>query len=746
MTTSQPSGSDSTEAFSSLAEPVQRWIWKQGWPSLRDVQAKAIPAILAGGDVIISARTAAGKTEAALLPLVTRVLQRPPDRTGFDVLCISPLKALINDQFRRLEGLCEDCQLPLHRWHGDVSAGAKDRARSRPSGIVVITPESLEATLIRRGAEIPKLFGSLEAVVIDELHAFIGRERGMQLQSILTRIEIAAHLAKVDRVALSATLGDMRLAADYLRPGDGEAVTVIEGDDEGNGLKLQIRGYPRPQRPLEPDGDKSAVPLQSSLPQQVIEDVFRLLRGKTNLLFAGSRQRVEMFSDALREKCEADQLPNEFFPHHGNLAKAEREDVEERLREAKLPTTAIATSTLELGIDLGDVETIAQFGAGFSVSSLRQRIGRSGRRAGNPAIMRMFIVEEDPTAAVHPVERLRLELIQAIAMVECMVEGWVEPPDPAGLHLSTLLHQTLSLIVQAGAIRAGSAYKVLCERGPFRHVDRDTFAQLLRCMAGAEVPLVEMSREGELMLGKGGEQLAYGHEFYAVFETPLDYRILHGLRQLGVLPLDHIVAPGQTLIFGGRRWRVKEVDDGARVILVDPTNAALPPTFGGDYGGVHDKVVETMRALLAGTKQPPYLDATARSMLADARDAYLELSLDQAAIVQVGRGLYVFPWVGTKRLDTVAVALLASGFEVATEHHRLEIENCAVDGLTGALEEMLGGQIHSPDELSQLVAKPAIAKYDHFLSPELLGKVAMAERLDLPALPGVLARILRPAR
>ena len=436
---------------------------------------------------------------------------------------------------------------------------------------------------------------------------------------------------------------------------------------------------------------------------------------------------------------------DEFFPHHGNLAKAEREDFEERLREAKLPTTAVATSTLELGIDLGDVEAIAQFGAGFSVSSLRQRIGRSGRRAGNPAIMRMFIVEEDPTAAVHPVERLRLELIQAIAMVECMIEGWVEPPDPAGLHLSTLLHQTLSLIVQAGAIRAGSAYKVLCERGPFRNVDRDTFAQLLRCMAGAETPLIEMSREGELMLGKGGEQLAYGHEFYAVFETPLDYRILHGSRQLGVLPLDHIVAVGQTLIFGGRRWRAKEVDDRGRVILVEPTNAALPPTFGGDYGGVHDRVVETMRALLAGTNQPPYLDATARSMLADAREAYLELSLDRTSIVPVGRGLYVFPWVGTKRLDTVAVALMANSFEVAAERHRLEIENCAAKGLTDALDEMLAGVMHSPEELSQMVAKPAIAKYDHFLSPELLGKVAMAERLDLPALPGVLARILRPA-
>jgi ATP-dependent Lhr-like helicase len=256
--------------------------------------------------------------------------------------------------------------------------------------------------------------------------------------------------------------------------------------------------------------------------------------------------------------------------------------------------------------------------------------------------------------------------------------------------------------------------------------------------------LIEMSSEGELMLGKGGEQLAYGHEFYAVFETPLDYRILHGSRQLGVLPLDHIVAPGQTLIFGGRRWRAKAVDDRSRVIMVEPTTAAMPPTFGGDFGGVHDKVVETMRSLLAGAAQPPYLDATAREMLDDARDAYLELSLDRTAIVPVGRGVYVFPWVGTKRLDTLALALMANGFDVAADHHRLEIDNCAASGLSQALQDMLSGNIHSAEELSQLVAKPAIAKYDRFLSAELLGRVAMAERLDLPALPGVLARILRP--
>lgn len=742
MTISPPSSSSA--AFDSLAEPIRRWIWKQKWPSLRDVQAKAIPAILAGGDVVISARTAAGKTEAALLPLLTRVLQGTKRPAGFNIVYVSPLKALINNQYRRLESLCEECDLALHRWHGDVSSDARQRARARPSGVLIITPESLEATLVRRGTEIPKLFGGVEAIVIDELHAFIGRERGMQLQSILTRIEIAAALTNVDRIGLSATLGDMRLAADFLRPGGGDKVELIEGVDEGNGLKLQIRGYARPVAPITADGQPDAPQERQTVHPKLTDDLYRLLRGHTNLVFAGSRQRVEAYADALRSRCESESVPNEFFAHHGNLAKAEREDVEDQLRAGALPTSVVATSTLELGIDLGDVETIAQIGPGYSVSSLRQRLGRSGRRPGNPAIMRMFVIEEDPDIRVHPVDRLRLDLIQAIAMVECMLAGWVEPPEPAGLHLSTLLHQTLALILQAGAVRAGSAYKVLCERGPFRRVDRDTYAQLLRSMARQDPPLIEMSAEGELMLAEGGETLTYGHEFYAVFETPLDYRVIHGSRTLGVLPLDHLVAKGQTLIFGGRRWRAREVDDRARVILVEPTNAALLPRFGGDYGGVHDHVVGEMRKLLADRAAPVYLDPMAKRMLADAREAYLELSLDRTAIIPVGRGLYVLPWVGTKRLDTLAVALLANDLEVASEHHRLEIENCTGQALEDVLNAMLSGPNHSPEELSQMVAKPAIAKYDRFLTPELLGQVALAERLDVAALPQIIASCLRP--
>lgn len=187
MTVPTPTGSD---PFDLLHPGIRRWVWQQGWGDLRPVQRAAIPPLVAGGqDVIVAAQTAGGKTEAAFLPLLSRIADEPAG--GFRLLCVRPLKALINDQFRRLDALCEALEVPVFRWHGDVSAAHKQKARQRPAGVLLMTPESLEATFVRRGLEVPRLFGALDAVVIDELHAFIGSDRGRQLQSLLHRLEVS---------------------------------------------------------------------------------------------------------------------------------------------------------------------------------------------------------------------------------------------------------------------------------------------------------------------------------------------------------------------------------------------------------------------------------------------------------------------------------------------------------------------------------------------------------------------------
>ena len=221
-----PSNSEESQAFYLLDEKIRCLVWDQGWSALRDAQERAIPPIIAGNtDVIIAAATAAGKTEAAFLPICSRLITEE----GQDacVVYLSPLKALINDQFSRMEQLCERLDIPVHPWHGDISGSKKKKFLGNPKGILLITPESVESLFVNHGTAIPKLFGNLLYIVVDELHSFIGSERGQQLQSLLHRIEFAIK-RRIPRIGLSATIGDMHLASQFLRPnGDTETEMIV---------------------------------------------------------------------------------------------------------------------------------------------------------------------------------------------------------------------------------------------------------------------------------------------------------------------------------------------------------------------------------------------------------------------------------------------------------------------------------------------------------------------------------------
>ena len=402
-----------------LAEPVQRWVWDKGWGELRDVQEKAISTLLSGErDLIIAAPTAGGKTEAAFLPLVSSVLDTP-GAGGFDLLYVAPLKALINDQLGRMEDLCKQTDLPVYPWHGDISQGVKSRARANPKGVLLITPESLEAMFVLRGLQVPTLFQGTRSVIIDELHALLDNERGIHLRSLLNRLELAVG-RRIRRVGLSATLSDMELVKEYLRPGSPGTVDLLEGGMGGGELRLQVRGYTEGGDDDDDDNERDAAR------QDVAKHLFSHLRGRPNLVFAGSRQNVEWYADALREMSEKAGVPLDFLPHHANLSREHRMQLEVDLKTRRT-TTAVCTSTLELGIDIGDIECVAQIGPPFSVASLRQRLGRSGRRPGHPAVLRMYSIERESQADSHPLDRLHLGLARCIAMVELLIEGWCEP-------------------------------------------------------------------------------------------------------------------------------------------------------------------------------------------------------------------------------------------------------------------------------------------------------------------------------
>ncbi len=726
---SRPSNSKRSTGFDRLAEPVRRWIWSKGWKSLHDIQERAILTLLDDDqDMIIAAATAGGKTEAAFLPLVSSVLEHPGE-SGFDLVYVSPLRALINDQFERMEDLCAKAELPVYPWHGDISPSVKTRARKNPRGVLLITPESLEALFVLRGLEIPALFMSARAIVIDELHALLGNERGIHLRSLLTRLEMAVG-HRIRRVGLSATLGEMSLARKYLRPEAPESVTLLESKAEGQELQAQLRGYLQRRNQSRYDEENEAAK------RAVAKHLFSRLRGSQNLIFAGSRQNVEWYADALREMSEEKRLPVEFFPHHANLSREHRLDLEKRLRTHPA-ITAICTSTLELGIDIGDIACVAQVGAPFSVAALRQRLGRSGRRAGQPAVLRMYAIETEPRSDSHPLARLHLGLVRSIAMVELLIMKWCEPPASQALHLSTLTHQILWVIAEHGGASAKRLYATLCERGPFRRVDPRLFTRLLRHLGSSDVALIEQSPDGTLLLGRQGERLVEHYSFYAVFQTAEEYRVVAGKKPLGTLPITMILAPGMTIIFSGRRWRITEIHDRDKVIEVTADRAGRPPGFGGDTGLIHDRVVGKMKEMLSRSDIPAYLNECAARLLGNARFEFRRLGLDRQSICEIGeRSRLIATWTGTAKTSTLALALRNMGYKIVAGDGFLDINyERGIQPVENALEKIASSSPVSADSLLSGEENFITEKHHPYLSPELLLEDAVSSRIDLNSLP-----------
>ncbi|BBF84821.1 helicase domain protein [Aquitalea magnusonii] len=730
--------SHSSNSFFLLDERIQRFLWQEQWEALREAQEAAIPLIVgADQDVIVAAATAAGKTEAAFLPALTHLLQQ---ETPSLIVYISPLKALINDQFGRLERLCEQLGIPVWPWHGDIATSIKAKFTSQRQGVLLITPESLEAQLCNRGSAVPALFARTTYFVIDELHAFIGSERGKQLQSLLHRIEIAIKRT-VPRVGLSATLGDMSLAAEFLRPGRGNSVAMVVSKSEGGELRILLKGYEEPlvipARPALVDdtevkeaADEYEGPPEPQMPATIAAHLFQHLRGSNNLIFPNSRREVERYTYLLNQLCDAQRVPNEFWPHHGSLSKELRLETEAALKQKEMPASAICTNTLELGIDIGAVKSVAQIGPPPSVASLRQRLGRSGRRKGEPAILRGYSIENELGGKSSLATDLRLNTVQAIAMISLLIEGWFEPPAVHGMHLSTLIQQVLSVVAQYGGATIGQLYGCLCALGcPFNGISKDEFVTLIRHL-GQEDLLVQDS-SGLLLHGQLGEKFVNHYSFFAAFSTEEEFRIVCGNRTLGTLPISQMLTENQRILFGGRTWLVKEVHEEEKVVVVEKTRRGVAPAFAGGAGRTHSKVRQRMRELLEGGDTPAYLDSTAARFLSEARHSYERLGLHGTSFLDLGSSVVILPWLGDDANEFIACLLRYHGFEAMLADPFVEVQK----GRRGIVEMIQAlKQGISPERLTDLFSEKdnlQREKWDWALPDTLLRKGYASQYLDI---------------
>jgi ATP-dependent Lhr-like helicase len=663
-------GNGESRSFALLDERIQRWIWRHEWTELREVQERAIPLILkAEPDVILASATASGKTEAAFLPVLTRLLSPAGPSSGMGLaVYVSPLTALINDQFRRLSELCERLYVPVHPWHGGISALSKKRFFDRPEGVLLITPESLEALFCNHGYEIPRLFSGIRYIVVDELHSFIGNERGKQVQTLLRLIDLRTG-KKVTRIGLSATLGDMKLAAAYLS-GFGEdkrrcEIVAAEETLSGSGkIKLLLKGVCENysaetdrEGTWEDEGTFSAA-------HEIADYLFERLLHGNNLIFPNSRSKVEYYTHLLSALCERSGIPNQFYAHHGNLSKEIRGEAEEALKSRERGATVICTNTLELGIDIGYVESIVQIEAPPSVASLRQRAGRSGRRPGEAQALRAFTIEEPLNEQAHIFSRLRESTFQMCACLMLLLEGWCESPRPAGLHLSTLVQQILSLIAERGGVFPDTAYEELCETGPFQAVGEDDFNRLILSLIKRD--LAVQDNNGLLLFSEKGERMAGHFSFYAAFSSENEYRIVSGEKTLGTLPVNSSLQVNDFIIFAGKCWRIKSIDDAGRVIEVIFYGQGRPPVFSGGGFCIDSVIRKRMRALYGDGFEPPFADAKAKKFLSEGREQFRCNNLSENQIIEQGRDTVILTWLGDRANNTLKLLLKCYGITAYT--------------------------------------------------------------------------------
>lgn len=636
--------------FDRYAPFIQDYIYRSGWKSLRAVQNAAGEAIFNTDDnVLLTASTASGKTEAAFFPILTLLDENPSSTVG--VLYIAPLKALINDQFGRLNELCMDEGIAVTRWHGDASQTQKRRLLKKPSGILQITPESLESLLINKHMEIPSLFGDLRFIVIDEIHSLLRGDRGLQTFCLIERL---CRIAGCDprRIGLSATIGNPEDAGRFLSAGSHRKTIIpkFEGGKEVWRLSMEHFYNSAPQ------ADEGKTLSQKTPPMEEVSDpapknadpgigyIFEHTMGRKCLIFTNSREECESVCQSLRQYCEANHEPDRFLIHHGNLSASYRESAEEEMKDDDSQMSVCATATLELGIDIGKLERAFQIDAPFTVSGFLQRMGRTGRR-GQPSEM-WFVMREDhmEARALLPAS-IPWYLIQGIALVQLYIEErFVEPPRMDRLPYSLLYHQTMSTLASQGEMTPAELASRVLTLSCFSKITQDDYRLLLRHLI--EIDHINRTENGGLIVGLAGERVVNNYIFYAVFQENVEYTVRSGSEQLGT-----IVKPapvGDKIAIAGRVWVVEEVDHKRREVYCTLVKGNIPAYFGDVAGDIHTRILERMYGVLSEDKEYPYLMPHAVCRLADARETFRKSLMSQRPLVPLGGKMWVlFPWLGS---------------------------------------------------------------------------------------------------
>ena len=731
-------------AFDRYAPFVQEYIYRNHWENLRSIQVAAADAIFnTDENVLLTASTASGKTEAAFFPIITLFSEDMPSSVG--CIYIGPLKALINDQFSRLNDLCAEADIPVWHWHGDVAQSHKAKLMKHPSGILQITPESLEALLLHKHAAIAKLFGDLRFVVIDEVHSLLRGDRGGQTLCLIERL---SRIAGVNprRIGLSATIGDPEGTGEFLSLGTGRKTIIPKIDAKGSKWRLSMEHfYVKDAQAAEDKQIPGALPVLEEKTDDApanadpgIGYIFEHTRGKKCLVFVNSREECEMVTTTLRHYCELNHEPDRFLVHHGNLSASYRETAEEIMKDDSQYMTTVTTATLELGIDIGRLERAFQIDAPWTVSSFLQRMGRTGRRELPPEMW--FVIREDePEVRAMLPTTIPWKLLQGIALVQLYLEErWVEPPRLDRLPFSLLYHQTMSTLASCGELSPRALADRVLRLHYFHRITQEDYRVLLRHLIATDH--IQQTEQGGLIVGLAGERVINSFKFYGVFQESEEYTVRSESQELGT-----IVSPppvGEKLAIAGHVWQVLDVDHKRRLIYCRQVKGSVPAYFGQCPGDLHTKILTRMRRVLQEDRQYPYLMKNAVARLEQARFTAAHSGAAEKTLINLGGNMWcLLPWVGTYTFLTMERFLKIKCADRLGLRNLDSARPFFIQFTMKADEEtffrVLAEEIRKPIDPMELVYPkelPLFDKYDEYLPEELVKKGFALGVLDVDGL------------
>jgi ATP-dependent helicase Lhr and Lhr-like helicase len=716
-----------------LAPFIQEYIYNHGWNDLRPIQVEACKVVFdTDAHLLVSAGTASGKTEAAFLPVLTMLHDRQPQSIG--AIYIGPIKALINDQFERLNDLLQEANIPVHMWHGDVTQGKKKKVLRHPRGILQITPESLESLLINKAGELNALFGELQFVIIDEVHAFIGSDRGEQVLCQLNRLaQLTNNEAR--RIGLSATLGDYSLAEAWMAAGTKRKVITPKIEGANRKIMLSLEHFYDPGLVVRAKGDDRD---EAFNPYHL--HLFQETKNKKCLVFANGRTATEDTIAAMREIAQAKAFPDIYHVHHGSIAAELRELAEAAMRTPDQPAVTAATVTFEMGIDLGQLDRVLQLEAPSSVASFLQRLGRSGRRS-NASEMWFVCAEDKPSGEETLPEMVPWQLLQSIAIIQLYLEDkWIEPPVKVKYPFTLLYQQTLSILASQGELTpAGLAQQVLTLPA-FEAISQYDYRRLLKFWLDHDH--IEQTPEGTLIIGIKGEKIVNNFKFYAIFPDNEEYQVRYNSQSIGTI----MVPPGEgdRISLAGRTWEVFEVDPNRRIAKVHPSKrSANASSWRGTSGDIHSRVLQRMRQVLAEDTMYPYLQKNAKARLQLARQVARDQGIINSPVTLLEDGYAcIFPWMGGAAFRTLERFLRyhcksylgIKGIRGRSPYFMVvNLGKCPLDNLYYEMKSIADRQL-SAEHLMDQEELPKSQKYDDYILPELLREAFTTDYLDIPGL------------